>query len=190
MRNWALLYPAELHWAVGHLFSANASELLHLTITSSTHKPSLPFPVLKSFPQGILTLLITVPWILCPGLFSSCVMTSGCQQAMTAGTDGSPGWWWLPYVTSFFWVGSFFKCFSFHRSSRSVFCSLKQSEQHGRGDCRWGWRGSDVMPINTFQCRADIQSQLEVYLSLNDYCGVKDCKVKMTPFYCQKADRR
>ena len=43
------------------------------------------------------------------------------------------------------------------------------------------------MLINTFQ---QIQSQLEDHLLLNDYCEVKDCKVKKTTVYCQKADRR
>lgn len=36
---------------------------------------------------------------LCLGLFPSCAVSGGCQQATTADTDGSPGPWWLPYVT-------------------------------------------------------------------------------------------
>lgn len=43
-RNEARLNPAEPHWAYGHLFSANASELLHLRITPCAHSPSLPSP--------------------------------------------------------------------------------------------------------------------------------------------------
>lgn len=37
---------------------------------------------------------------------------------------------------------------------------------------RW-YKGSSVIPINTFQHRAGIQSQLEVYLSLNGYWKVE-----------------
>lgn len=160
-RNWARLNPAEPHRAVGHLFSANASGSF-----CTLHSPSLPSPqrwnlVLKGF-------RVVLSQFLCPGLFPSCAVTSGCQQATTADTDGSPGLWWLPYVTSLLQVCAafffFFKCFSFHLSSLSPFGSLKWPEQGGRGECRRGWKGSNMMPINTFQCRARIQAQLEFYL--------------------------
>lgn len=44
VRNGALLNPAEPVELLEHLFSENASELLHLTLTPSAHRPSLPSP--------------------------------------------------------------------------------------------------------------------------------------------------
>lgn len=101
LRNWARLNPAEPHRAVGHLFSANASGSF-----CTLHSPSLPSPqrwnlVLKGF-------RVVLSQFLCPGLFPSCAVTSGCQQATTADTDGSPGLWWLPYVTSLLQVSAAF----------------------------------------------------------------------------------
>lgn len=48
---------------------------------------------------------------LCLGLFPSCAVAGGCQQATTADTDGSPGLWWLPYVTVYLQVCAFFTVF-------------------------------------------------------------------------------
>lgn len=59
--------------------------------------PNCPFhshphpPKLKSCPREIPTLLITIPRTLFSGLFPSYAVTSGCQQATTVYTDGSPG---------------------------------------------------------------------------------------------------
>lgn len=44
----------------------------------------------------------------------------------------------------------FFKCFSFHLSSLSLFCSLKPLDQGGRGEHLRRWKRSNLMPINTF----------------------------------------
>lgn len=142
------------------VFCKRQRKLLHppLTIPPLPQRWNL---VLKGF-------RVVLSQFLCPGLFPSCAVTSGCQQATTADTDGSPGLWWLPYVTSLLQVCAafffFFLCFSFHLSSLSLFGSLKWPEQGGRGECRRGWKGSNMMPINTFQCRARIQAQLEFYL--------------------------
>lgn len=109
VRNWAQLNPDEPHWAVQHLFFwkhqqafAPHNNTLHL-------QPIPPLPqcwnlVLKGF-------RLLLSQFLCPGLFPSCAVTSGCQQATTADTDGSPGLWWLPYVTLLLWVWAFFNVF-------------------------------------------------------------------------------
>lgn len=86
----SLLNPAEPCGVARHLFSAKASKLLHLTITAT---PPPDNEVLSSRNSGSLS------QFLCLGLFPSCAVTSGCQQATTADTDGSEGLWWLPYVT-------------------------------------------------------------------------------------------
>lgn len=150
--------------------------------------PSPP-STLKSWPQGNQTPYIPNPGILCPGLFPSCAVNSGCQQAMAADTDGSSGLWWLPYVTSLLWVCAFRMFFFPSLISFSVLLFFDRPEQGGRGERCRGWRGSNAMAINTFQRKERIQSQLEVS-SLNDYCWVKDWKVKTDTFYWLKADRR
>ena len=154
-------------------------------------QPISPPPMLKSSPQGILTPLITIPWFLSPGLFPSRLVGASRPRLPTQmGVQACDGFH-MSHRTCGLVLFLFFLCvFSFHLSSLSLFCSLKWPKQGGRGECRWGWRGSNVMPINTFQREAEIKSQLGVYISQNNYCGVKDCKVKMTTFYCQKANGR
>lgn len=173
--------PNEPRWAAGHLFSGNTSLDFaphHDTLHS---QPSLPLPsagVLSSRDSDC-------------SYHNSSVLdyshrvqeTGGCQQATTADTDGSPDLWWLPYVTLLLQVCASLMFFFPSLISFFVFCSLKWPEWGWRGECRWGWTGSNSMPINTFRCKVGIQPQLEVYLSLNDYWEVKDCRVKAT-FYC------
>lgn len=117
------LNPTEL---LGHLFSANANKLLHKHFfsLSSSHCLNL---ILEGFPL----LLSQFHESSLRDYSPSCAVTGGCQQATTADTDGSPCLWWLPYVTSLSWVKAFLM-FSFHLSSLSLFCSLKQLEQGGR----------------------------------------------------------
>lgn len=92
----------------------------------------LPLPqCFKIFSSEGFGLLLSQ--FLCLGLFLSCAVTGGCQQATTADTDGSPGLWWLPYVTLLLWA-VFFKCFSFHHSSLSLFCFSKTARA---GKERW-----------------------------------------------------
>lgn len=180
--------PNEPRWAAGHLFSGNTSLDFaphHNTLHS---QPTLPLPS-----AGVLSSRDSDS-----SYHNSSVLdyshpvqeTGGCQQATTADTDGSPGLWWLPYVTLVLQVCASSVFFFPSLISFFVLCSLKRPEWGWRGECRWAWTGSNSMPINTFQCKVGLQPQLEVYLSLNDYWEVKDCRVKVTTFYCQKANRR
>lgn len=180
--------PNEPRWAAGHLFSGNTSLDFaphHNTLHS---QPTLPLPS-----AGVLSSRDSDS-----SYHNSSVLdyshpvqeTGGCQQATTADTDGSPGLWWLPYVTLLLQVCASSMFFFPSLISFFVFCSLKRPEWGWSGECRWAWTGSNSMPINTFQCKVGLQPQLEVYLSLNDYWEVKDCRVKVTTFYCQKANRR
>lgn len=145
--------PTELP---GHLFPTNTSRnLVHLTITPSNRGPCLPSPpTLKSCPQGILTPLITIPrilsWII-PILRSDCWVP--------AGHDCRHRWESRPVMTSICHIALlsrcvFFKCFSFHLSSLSLFCSLKPLDQGGRGEHLRRWKRSNLMPINKFSCKA------------------------------------
>ncbi len=187
VRNWAPLNPAEPHWAVGHLFSANGRELLHLTITPSTRSPSPSSPnaeILSSRDSNssyrnssVLDYSHPAQWL---------VGASRPRLPTQMGVQACDGFHMSHRSRELVLFFFFSKCFSFHLSSLSLFCSLKWPEQGGRAECRRGWKGSNVMPINTFQRKAGIQPQLEVYLSLNDYREVKDCEVKTTTFYCQK----
>lgn len=177
VRNWALPNPAEAHWAAGHLFTAN--ELLHLTITPSTHSPSLPSPnaeILSSRDSdssyrnsSFLDYSHPAQWL---------VGASMPRLSTQMGVQACDGFHMSHRSCE---SVLFFKCFSFRLSCLSLFCFWP--DQRGRGESCRGWRGSIEMPINTFQGKAGIQSQLEVYLSLNDYCEVKDCEVKTTTFY-------
>lgn len=166
-----VLNPAEPHWAVGHLFSVNASKLLHLTITPSARSPSFPSPTLKSCPQGIQTpyhnssvLDYSHP---AKRLLGASRPRLPTQMGVTA-CDGfhMSGWSCKSVLSLMFFFPSLI--------SFSVLL-LKMA---------WLGRLERVKAdaINTFQCKVGIQSQLEVYMALNDYREVKDYEVKMSIF--------
>lgn len=134
VRNWALLNPAEPHWAVGHLFSANARELLHLTITPYTRipPPSAPPPKCWNlFPQGFDSSyhnsMDPLSWII-PILCS--------DWWVPAGHDCRHRWEFRPAMASICHIAllSRCSCFSFHLSSLSLFCSRKTTRA---GRERW-----------------------------------------------------
>lgn len=138
----------------GHLFSTNANTSLHFHLWTSLT------PALKSHSQGNATSLRTIPRILSLGLFLYCAATRECQRATTADTDGSSCLWWLPYVTLLLWF-FFLVLFSFHLSSPSLFWSLKSPELGGRGEHRWGWRGSNLTCVKTFSWKSGHSVQAE-----------------------------
>lgn len=117
------------------------------------HKPAfLPYNNRHSWPpQDLLwkeSYLLSQ--LLRLGLFPSCAVASGCQQATTADTDGSPGPWWLPYVTVHLQVCAFFTVFL---SVPHLFFFLFFSWKGPTGTERRCYKGSNVIPINTFQHR-------------------------------------
>lgn len=189
VRNWALLNPAEPLWAAGHLFSANTRKLLHLTITPSTRKPVSAHPTQPSLPPNAENVssrdsdpsyhnsMNPLPWItpiLCSDLW------------VPAGHDCRHRWESRPMIASICHIALVsWRFVLFFLSIFHLFLCLL---------LKMGWnegvRGSSAMPINMFHRKVGIRPQLEVCILLNDYSGVKDCKVKTTTFYCQKADRR
>lgn len=110
VRNLALLNPGEPHWAARAPVSNKYQQK-----SLAPHNNTIKSWTLPPFPPQHWSLVLKGFWLLLsqfhgssPGLFPSCAVTAGCQQATTADTDGSPGLWWLPYVTSLFWAGAFF----------------------------------------------------------------------------------
>lgn len=110
VRNLALLNPGEPHWAARAPVSNKYQQK-----SLAPHNNTIKSWTLPPFPPRHWSLVLKGFWLLLsqfhgssPGLFPSCAVTAVCQQATTADTDGSPGLWWLPYVTSLFWAGAFF----------------------------------------------------------------------------------
>lgn len=146
---------------------------------TSQQPPFLPSPslVLEGY---ILLIIIPLSWII-P------ILRSGWR--VPAGHDC---WhrWSRPVMASICHCAlasvRFLCCCSFCLSSLSLFFSWK---------CPFGterrcYKGSTVIPVNMFQLRAGVQSQLDLYILLNGYWKLKYYEVKMSIFYCQKANRR
>lgn len=147
----------------------------------TAHLP--PFlPSLRLVLEGFL-LLITIPlsWII-PALRSG--------LWVPAGHDCRHRWESRPVMASICHCAlasvCFLYCFSFRLSSWALFFSWKCPI----GTKRRCYKGSNVIPINTFQHREGPQSQLKVYILLNGYWNVECYEVKMSTIYSQKANGR
>lgn len=116
-----------------------------LTITSSAHTLSFPSPSpSRDSDSSYHSSTDPLSWII-PILRG--------DLWVPAGHDRRHRWESRPVMASICHIAllsrPFLKCFSSHRSS--LFCSLKQAEREGRGECRRGQRGSDLMPNDTAQ---------------------------------------
>lgn len=163
----------------GHLLSANANKLLHLTTRLSTRQPALPSPhrwnpVLKGFRL-----------LLSQFLGSSVLDYSHPEQWLVSASR--------PRLLTQMGVRA---CDGFHMSHRSckcvLFLNVFLSISHlflcfalSKGLNREVGEGQTWYPLIHFSAKREFSPSLKPTYSLNDYF-----EVKADTFYCPKADRR